>query len=1044
MDNNLSDEATRGASHRDIGTRVRAEAIADYDPSRLFALVVGIDRYEHFQPLRCAVADAREFALTLTECCGFPDDDEHVRLRLDSQAEKEQLVKELDRLLRELGRDDSLVIYYAGHGWRHPDSEVGYWIPPEAREDSIASYLSNSVLLSDFIAHMKARHITIISDSCFAGTLFRGATTPAPTRRLPAYYGRAFSKPSRLVLTSGDLQPVPDQGAGRNSLFNLKLCQLLRYGDRDVYSPSDIWTSLREEMAEWSAGQSLRYGPLRDPCHSGGEFVFCRTAAPARVEEPPPEPEAVARIEGPRVEPPGPPAAQPETEAKPRPRRKGKRGALPWLAAGVVVLLAVAGALFAARAIRSPTGGEGPPPSSRSFPKRLSAAEKAQALLAEGMKLHEAKDYAKAVAKLDDLIYRYPETSAKTEAETLKTRCEKALADRKEAEAKVKAAFARAKVQEEAGLIEGAVATLGAVLPDAPDNSRLRAEIARLRKVHHERTTAAQRERSYRQFMDAGLAAEIRRDWSGAAKAYESALANKDTAEAKRKLAAARHSVLVGKAKGEADLDKRIDLYVQALSHENRPETRALLAEAQTERRRREEVAAAKRDFAKWMGQGRKSEEAGQWDAAKRCYERAGTYAAKAGADEQRQAREAVSRCDREVARIERTRRRKAEQARLLKSYETKLAEARRHEQAKDHKEAIASLEAARGPGARLDERPDSYGGIGDAVARLKKGLAEAKRGRLPCDEWTSQRKRVKVATPTGDEWKEIVYYTNTIGMLLVKIPAGEFMMGDTMSPEEVHKKWPGGQIEWYKRAHPRHRVVISKPFYMGATEVTRGQFGRFAREKNYKTDGEKEGKSFALKDGKWGYHDGVNWRNPLFKQADDHPVVCVSWNDAAAFCQWLSKKEGGDCRLPTEAEWEYAARAGSATTWYWGNDESGAQGKANVAGEGEQLNWSVKFKNVRDGHTYTAPAGSFMPNAFGLYDMIGNTWEWCADRFDADYYSKSPTSDPKGPSAGLERVLRGGSWDDDPWVARAASRLWYSPDFRGPYNGFRVVYASR
>ena len=274
-----------------------------------------------------------------------------------------------------------------------------------------------------------------------------------------------------------------------------------------------------------------------------------------------------------------PPAEEPvPVESKPQLTEKRKRGVFAPIAVAAVVLLVIAGVFFAVA--RSGGQSEQPKPKPAQTPSGPTAAAKAQALLDEAKKLHDAKEYARAVAKLDDLIYRYPETPAKVEAETLKTQCEKALAARKETEAKVKAAFARAKVQEEAGLIEEAIATLGAVLPDAPDNSRLRAEIARLRKVHHERTTAAQRAQSYRQFMDAGLAAELRRDWPSAVKAYESALANKDTAEAKRKLAAARHSVLAGKAKGEADLDKRIDLYVQDLSQENRPETRTLLAEA--------------------------------------------------------------------------------------------------------------------------------------------------------------------------------------------------------------------------------------------------------------------------------------------------------------------------------------------------------------------------------------------------------------------------------------------------------------------------------
>jgi len=280
--------------------------------------------------------------------------------------------------------------------------------------------------------------------------------------------------------------------------------------------------------------------------------------------------------------------------------------------------------------------------------------------------------------------------------------------------------------------------------------------------------------------------------------------------------------------------------------------------------------------------------------------------------------------------------------------------------------------------------------------------------------------------------------------MEFVLIPAGRFHMGSNLSAEEVNRKWPGGKVEWYRDEHPRHPVRITREFFLGAHEVTRGQFAEFVRETGYRTDAEKDGTAYAFKDGKWGPQKGVDWRNPLFKQTDEHPVVCVSWNDAKAFCAWLSKKEDLDYRLPTEAEWEYAARAGSTTIWYWGDKEEGAQGRANIAGHGEEVNWRYKFKGVRDGFTYTAPVGRFTPNAFGLYDVIGSVWEWCGDRYGEKYYAESPLDDPQGPAAGKYRVLRGGSWNDDPWDARSAVRVRIAPGYRNTYLGFRVVCVLR
>jgi len=279
--------------------------------------------------------------------------------------------------------------------------------------------------------------------------------------------------------------------------------------------------------------------------------------------------------------------------------------------------------------------------------------------------------------------------------------------------------------------------------------------------------------------------------------------------------------------------------------------------------------------------------------------------------------------------------------------------------------------------------------------------------------------------------------HTNSIGMEFVRIEAGEYMRGSTLAPEEVVKKY-GGEAEWYKDEHPRHRVVLTKPFYMAATPVTRGQFAQFAREANYKTDAEKEGWAYAWKDNNWGKVDGASWRAPGFPQTDSHPVVCVSWNDAVAFVQWLSRKEGKTYRLPTEAEWEYAARAGSTTEFIWGDNPDDGAGWANAAdltAKQQFPNWTTF--NWRDGYVFTSPVGSFKPNAWGLYDMIGNVWEWCLDWY-GDYPAGAVT-DPKGPATGRSRVLRGGSWLDIPRICRSALRSWFTPDSRILASGFAL-----
>ncbi|MCI0485227.1 MAG: formylglycine-generating enzyme family protein [Blastocatellia bacterium] len=206
----------------------------------------------------------------------------------------------------------------------------------------------------------------------------------------------------------------------------------------------------------------------------------------------------------------------------------------------------------------------------------------------------------------------------------------------------------------------------------------------------------------------------------------------------------------------------------------------------------------------------------------------------------------------------------------------------------------------------------------------------------------------------------------------------------------------------------PAHKVTISS-FHMDATEVTNAEFARFVEATGYKTDAEKRGSSWVFVKGQsdWEDRKGADWRHPFGPDStiDDkmnHPVVNVSWNDAAAYAKWADK------RLPTEAEWEYAARGGRAGEIYPWGDQLEPEGKplANFW----QGTWPDNNK-LTDGHYYTAPVASFAPNGFGVYDMIGNVWEWAADWYDEDYYKHSPAKDPKGPDAGQLRVARGGSW---------------------------------
>lgn len=282
--------------------------------------------------------------------------------------------------------------------------------------------------------------------------------------------------------------------------------------------------------------------------------------------------------------------------------------------------------------------------------------------------------------------------------------------------------------------------------------------------------------------------------------------------------------------------------------------------------------------------------------------------------------------------------------------------------------------------------------------------------------------------------------WTNGVGMSFARIPAGDFVMGGELSPSEAASRF-GGPTDWYERELPRHHVTIRRTFMMAIYPVTRRQFARFVAATDYHTDAEKEGWSYGWDGGDWGQRVGLNWRgrDAGLEQADDHPVVCVSWNDAKAFCRWLNEKEGRHYRLPSEAEWEYACRAGTQTIFPWGNDADAGQGWANCA----DLMAKAQFVNLdtfnwSDGWAYTSPVGVFRPNAWGLYDMIGNVWEWCQDG--CGEYPAADVVDPLGPDYGTSRMVRGGSWSYGPRGSRIASRAPLAPEHGNDCVGFRVV----
>jgi formylglycine-generating enzyme required for sulfatase activity len=259
----------------------------------------------------------------------------------------------------------------------------------------------------------------------------------------------------------------------------------------------------------------------------------------------------------------------------------------------------------------------------------------------------------------------------------------------------------------------------------------------------------------------------------------------------------------------------------------------------------------------------------------------------------------------------------------------------------------------------------------------------------------------------------------------MIVVPAGEYSMGSPTT-EYNHQSYEA----------PLHRVRVGYSFAVGKYPITVGEFARFVAETGYDA-----GDSCFTSEGGQQPRSGRSWRNPSFPQTSDHPAVCLNWNDAQAYVSWLAKTTGHAYRLLSEAEYEYVNRAGSQTSYWWGEDAAAACLYAN----GADLDALTHFPQMRantchDGYVFTSPVGSFKPNPFGLYDITGNAWSWLADCWNETYVG-APT-DGSADMAGDcgQRTLRRGSWSARPTILRSAQRIRYDVGMRVDDHGLRVA----
>ena len=265
---------------------------------------------------------------------------------------------------------------------------------------------------------------------------------------------------------------------------------------------------------------------------------------------------------------------------------------------------------------------------------------------------------------------------------------------------------------------------------------------------------------------------------------------------------------------------------------------------------------------------------------------------------------------------------------------------------------------------------------------------------------WTNRTEEIEVATPDGSQRRKITYAVNSQGMTLVRVEPGTFQMG--LSPQVMKQSG--------FRHQAGHQVTLTKPYYLGAYEVSNREYERF---------------DAAHAEQRPPYQRGA--------KGDDHPVQPVTWQESQRFCRWLSQIEGRLYRLPTEAEWEYACKAGTQTRLYWG-DAFWDRNKANSYGLKTVVEtWS------EDGYKFTAPVGCYPPNPWGLYDMIGNAREWVNDWYEP--YPTNDVVDPTGPpGSGHYRVMKGSGWMTQVRFLTGSTRDGNNPADRWDVNGFRLL----
>ena len=915
-------------------------------PRRYHLLSIAIDKYLYDQDLENAVNEAEQLRQVLSDYYGF----EHCIQLYNEQATQKKIDKALGLYAASLNSGDALLIHYAGHGKAKQLGNTAFKTY-EAEPWDQTTWREHSGFIEELRA-IKARYILLLIDSCYAGGIFTGsaprgggASTDSPSA---SYVGRIAERTSRIALTSGGLEPVPDL-----SQFAQNIIGCLR----DNQSPWLLSGKL------FTAAQSISGNTTPAIFHlnnndSGAEFIFYRRDLGSSSAATPPTDE---------------PANPPSSDS----RRPSKY----WLI-GILALLPILAVAFLFG---------------------LGYNEQLQGYL-EDAELKRADESAWSIALAADNLVGYQKYLRD---------CWPTCAFRHTADQRIEELRDLENRQQQAELKRADESAWGIALA-ANNLASYESYLRYCNSVCAFRRNAEQRVRGLSDLENQQQQAELR-------SADESA-------------------------------------WSVALNTNN-------LAGYEGYLRNCNSICAFRRNAERQVGQLRTLENQQQQAQLKRADEAAWSAALQANilADYQRYLRNCNSVCAfrsnaerrvRELKDLENQRQAKLRQDELKLADRLAWTAASNNDKLTSYQDYLRNCNSVCAFRSNAEQSIDqlreftltirsnvysdqvwidgrSYGSTPVSV-QLKRGSYSVRVSKSGYEDYSERIELTRARTlqvqlqRKGPAPGDIIQDCSDCPKM-VYIPAGSFRMGDIQG---------GGDSD----ERPVHRVSVGA-FGLGQTEVTVAQFRAFADASGYKTEAEQGDGCYVYANGSWDKRSNVNWRNPGFKQSDEEPVVCTSWNDAQRYIEWLSTKTGEQYRLPTEAEWEYAARAGSETKYFFGNNSDDMCKYGNGADlEAKKQNSGWVVVDCNDGHYRTAPAASFTANAFGIHDMHGNVWEWTQDCWNGSYEGA-----PSDGTAWLSgncgwRVLRGGSWFGNPYFLRSANRGRGTTDYRVNYSGFRLA----